>query len=312
MRRKGTVLAVDGLEIRGTDLGQVCPSSPQPGHFEDRPRGGRGGELGDTLHSMRPPELARPPERIVSLVPSLTESLFALGLGDRVVGVTDWCVYPADAVATLPKVGGTKDANVAAILALAPDLVIANHEENTRRVVEQLRAAGIAVWVTYPRTVREGATLLRDLAGLGATPAAIAEVVEPVEAAVAAAEAARPATPVRVFCPIWRDPWMAVGDDTYIHSMLKLCGGANVFAGRGNRRYPIVALDEVVAAAPEVILLPDEPYAFSPRDARELAHLDLPASRSGRIHCIDGTWVSWYGPRIRPAVAALRSLLQPS
>ena len=255
---------------------------------------------------------ANPPGRIVSLVPSLTEALFALGLGERVVGVTDWCVHPADGVAALPKLGGTKDANVEAIVALAPDLVIANHEENTRRVVEKLRAAGLEVWVTYPRTVREGAALLRELAGLGATPEAIAAVVVPVEAAVARAEAAEIARPVPVFCPIWRDPWMAVGRDTYIHSMLELCGGANVFADRGDRRYPIVAFDDVVAAAPEVILLPDEPYAFGPRDARELAQLDIPAARNSRIHCIDGTWVSWYGARIRPAVAALRSLLQPS
>lgn len=255
---------------------------------------------------------ANTPARIVSLVPSLTEALFDLGLGDRVVGVTDWCVHPADGVARLPKVGGTKDANVAAIIALAPDLVIANHEENTRRVVEKLEAAGLAVWVTYPRTVRDGATLLRELAGLGATPAAIESVVAPVEEAVARAEAAGIERPVRVFCPIWRDPWMAVGRDTYIHSMLELCGGANVFADHGDRRYPIVTLDDVVAAAPEVILLPDEPYAFGPLDARELGRLDVPAARNSRIHCVDGTWVSWYGARIRPAVAGLRSLLQSS
>jgi ABC-type Fe3+-hydroxamate transport system substrate-binding protein len=255
---------------------------------------------------------AKQPTRIVSLVPSLTEALFALGLGDRVVGVTDWCVHPADGVARLPKVGGTKDANVAAIIALAPDLVIANHEENTRRVVEKLEAAGLAVWVTYPRSVREGATLLRELAGLGATPERIAAVVVPVEAAVARAEAAQVERRERVFCPIWRDPWMATGRDTYIHSMLELCGGANVFADQGDRRYPIVTLDEIVAAAPEVILLPDEPYAFGPLDARELSRLDVPAARNSRIHCIDGTWVSWYGARIRPAVAALRSLLQSS
>ena len=255
---------------------------------------------------------ANPPARIVSLVPSLTEALFALGLGERVVGVTDWCVHPADKVAALPKVGGTKDANLEAIVALAPDLVIANHEENTRRVVEKLGAAGLAVWVTYPRTVREGATLLRELAALGATPAAIAAVVAPVEEAVARAEAEPLDRPTRVFCPIWRDPWMAVGRDTYIHSMLELCGGANVFADRGDRRYPIVALEDVEAAAPEVILLPDEPYAFGPRDAKELARLSVPAARDGRIHCIDGTLVSWYGPRIRPGLDALRSLLQPN
>jgi ABC-type Fe3+-hydroxamate transport system substrate-binding protein len=252
------------------------------------------------------------PQRIVSLVPSLTEALFALGLGARVVGVTDWCIHPAEAVAKLPKVGGTKDADVAAILALAPDLVIANHEENTRRTVEQLEAAGLRVWVTYPRTVPEGAALLRELAGLGATPEAIAAVVEPVEAAVAHALASSGGPKVRVFCPIWRDPWMAAGADTYIHSMLELCGGANVFAERGDRRYPIVKLEDVVAAAPEVILLPDEPYAFGPRDVAELARLPVPAAQNGRIHCVDGTRVAWYGPRIRPALRGLRSILHPS
>src|SRR4029453_7318794 len=92
--------------------------------------------------------------RIVSLVPSLTESLFALGLGDRVIGVTDWCVHPADAVAKLPKVGGTKDTSIEAILALAPDLVIANHEENTKRIVERPPGAGPAVWGHSPPPVR--------------------------------------------------------------------------------------------------------------------------------------------------------------
>ena len=257
------------------------------------------------------------PRRIVSLVPSLTEALFALGLGERVVGVTDWCVHPADAVAGLPKLGGTKDPDVEAIAALAPDLVIANREENTRRVVERLQQRGIRVWVTYPRSVQEGAALLRELAGLGASREAVAAVVEPVEQAVADAErtlaAAKPAGSFRpgVFCPVWRDPWMSVGRDTYAHTLLELCGGRNVFAHRVERRYPIVKLGEVEALRPEVILLPDEPYPFSEPDVRELARLDVPAARLGRIHRIDGTWVSWYGPRIRIALSALRELLEP-
>jgi ABC-type Fe3+-hydroxamate transport system substrate-binding protein len=256
------------------------------------------------------PELPRPPQRIVSLVPSLSEALFDLGLGARVVGVTDWCVHPAEGVAGLPKVGGTKDTDVAAVLALRPDLVIANHEENTRRTVERLRAAGAPVWVTYPRTVADGAALLRELAGLGAGEGAIVRVVEPVERAVAEALRARPAAPVRVFCPVWRDPWMSVGPDTYAHDLIWLSGGANVFADRRERRYPIVTLDQVAAAAPDVILLPDEPYAFGPRDVEELRRLEVPAAPD-RIHCIDGTWVSWYGARIRPALTAIRRLLHP-
>ena len=253
-----------------------------------------------------------PPGRIVSLVPSLTEALFELGLGERVVGVTEWCVHPAAGVAGLPKVGGTKDTDVDAVLALAPDLVIANHEENTRRSVERIEAAGARVWVTYPRTVQEGVALLRELAGLGASPEAFARVVEPVEAAVRDAERSLPATAVRVFCPIWRDPWMSVGADTYAHALLALCGGANVFAERRERRYPRVTLAEIEAAAPEVVLLPDEPYAFGARDVEELRHLAIPAAASGRIHCIDGTWVSWYGPRVRPALAAIRRVLHPA
>jgi len=250
------------------------------------------------------------PRRIVSLVPSVTEALFALGLGERVVGVTEWCVHPAPEVAALPRVGGTKSTDPAAVVALAPDLVIANREENTRRAVERLRAAGIEVWVTYPRTVREGAELLRALAErLEAPAAARAEVVEPVEAALAAAEAERPEQGLRVFCPIWRDPWMAPGRDTYIHDLLHLCGGANPFAHRGDRRYPRLDLEEVVAAAPEVVLLPDEPYRFGGADAAELGRLEMPAARSGRIHLVDGTLVSWYGPRILPAIRTLRGLL---
>jgi ABC-type Fe3+-hydroxamate transport system substrate-binding protein len=103
---------------------------------------------------------------------------------------------------------------------------------------------------------------------------------------------------------------MAVGADTYAHDLLALCGGENVFASHRERRYPLVELEEIVAAAPEVILLPDEPYEFTERDARELAALEVPAARDGRIHCIDGTLVSWYGPRIRRAIETLRALLQ--
>lgn len=250
-----------------------------------------------------------PPARIVSLVPSLTEALFELGLGDRVVGVTDWCVHPAEAVAKLPKLGGTKTPDVEALLALRPDLVLANREENRRRDVERVAAAGISVWLTYPRTVRDGVELLRALAGLGAEPETVRRVVEPVERALAEAEAVRPLRPVRVFCPIWRDPWMAVGADTYAHDLLVLCGGANVFADRRTRRYPIVSLDEVVAREPEVVVLPDEPYAFGPHDVAELMQLPVPAARAGRITVIDGTNVSWYGPRIRAAIGTLRGLL---
>ena len=250
----------------------------------------------------------RSAKRIVSLVPSVTESLFCLGLGDRIVGITDWCVHPSDRVSGLPKVGGTKNPSVRQILELEPDLVIANREENRKRTVAALRAAGIDVWVTDPRTVEDGVALLRELADLGATEESVESVVRPVAEAVRAAAERRPARGLPVFCPIWKKPWMTVGGDTYASSLLELCGGANVFADYGDRRYPIVEIEQIVAAAPEVILLPSEPYDFGSRDALELAALTLPASRNGRIHLIDGTLVSWYGPRIEPAIATIRSL----
>jgi ABC-type hemin transport system substrate-binding protein len=247
--------------------------------------------------------------RIVSLVPSLTEALFSLGLGDRVVGVTEWCVHPAGGVAPLPKVGGTKTPSVGEILALRPDLVIANREENPKRAIDALLADGIDVWVTYPRSVSEGAELLRELAELGASAQHIDSVVVPVELALAAVAATLPQVRRRVFCPIWKKPWMAIGGDTYASNLIETCGGENVFAERGDRRYPIVEVDDIVAAAPEVILLPDEPYAFGARDVAELAQLQIPAAREHRIHLIDGTLVSWYGPRIAQAIDTMSGLL---
>jgi ABC-type hemin transport system substrate-binding protein len=248
------------------------------------------------------------PRRIVSLVPSLTEALFALGLGERVVGVTEWCVHPAEGVASLPKIGGTKNPDIDSVLALRPELVIANREENRRRDVERLEEAGVGVWVTHPRTVRDGVALLGALADLGAPEERRRAVVDSAALALERAERERIEPRVRFVCPIWRDPWMVVGADTYAHDLLTLCGGENVFAAVGGRRYPRVEIAEIEAARPELILLPDEPYAFGQRDAQELGALDVPAAHAGRIHMIDGTLVSWYGPRILQAIETLRAL----
>jgi ABC-type Fe3+-hydroxamate transport system substrate-binding protein len=248
--------------------------------------------------------------RIVSLVPSLSEALFALGLGERVVGVTDWCTHPASEVARLPKVGGTKNPALDRIAELAPDLVIANREENRQRDVEALIARGIDVWVTYPRSVREAVGLLAELAELGAPREAARRVLAPVERALASAARLAEQPPTPVFCAIWKRPWMAIGGDTYANDLLRVCGGRNVFADRPERRYPIVREEEIEAAAPQVILLPDEPYAFGAREREELARLELPAARTGRIHLIDGTLVSWYGPRIAQAIARISALLR--
>lgn len=250
------------------------------------------------------------PTRIVSLVPSLTELCFDLGLEDRMAGATIFCTEPRDRVSRLPRVGREKDPDLGRIRSLAPDLVLANVEENRREVVEALRAEGVAVWVVYPRSVAEGIVLVRELGemtGAGSTGAALAARLEARLAQVVARTAARPRA--RVFCPIWRNPYMTVARDTYVHDMLSVCGGDNVF-GHRSTRYPTVTLEEVAAARPEVVLLPDEPYRFRPVHLADLEPLaETPALRAGRVHFVDGKLLSWYGTRIGAALERLPVLL---
>lgn len=246
--------------------------------------------------------------RIVSLVPSVTESLFALGLGERVVGVTDWCIHPADLPARVARVRGTKNPDCDAVLALAPDLVLANHEENREIDVRRLRERGATVWVDYPRTVREAVLHLDGLARLGADTAVRDTVLSPVHAALEhATRTAATREPVRAFVAVWKDPWMSLSRDTYAHDLLACAGIANVFADATDR-YPRVTLEDVAARDPELVLLPDEPYRFTADDAADLARGALAATRAARaggVHVIDGTLAFWHGPRIARALELL-------
>jgi len=215
-------------------------------------------------------------------------------------------------VASKAKVGREKDPDLDKIRALAPDLVVANVEENRRDVVEQLRAWSIPVWVTYPRTVAAGIALIRELGevtGAVAAATALADALDQRYAATAGETRGR--RPVRVFCPIWRGPYMTISRDTYVHDMLVVCGGANVFADHADR-YPTVTLAEVADAAPEVILLPDEPYRFRAAHRADFeAYPAIPAVVGGRIHLVDGKLLAWYGPRIGEALERLPVLLAP-
>ncbi len=248
------------------------------------------------------------PERIVSLVPSLTETLFAFGAGDRLIGCTRYCTQPPNKVGKLAKVGGTKKVSVARVLDLAPDLVVTVKEENTREDVEALREAGIPVLVGEPRTVAGAIEFLRELAQAVVAPQA-EEVLAPVERVYGRLESKNASgTPgTRVFVPIWKSPYMSVGHDTYAHDVLRVCGGENVCGG--SVRYPVVSPEEIEALRPEVILLPDEPYPFSAEDLGEFYALDTPAVRSDRIYLIDGKLLTWYGPRMAGSLSQLSALL---
>lgn len=259
-----------------------------------------------------PFELAEPARRIISLIPSITEIFFSLGAGDRVVGVTKFCTQPPDGVREKPKVGGQKNPRLDAILDLKPDLVVANIEENRKEDVEAMRAAGLNVLVTYPRTVREGIQLIRDLGVLAGRSDQAQAIAAGCQAALEEVEQRRAGrAPIRVFCPIWRRPYMTINADTYVHDMLQTCGGDNIFRDRPER-YPTVTLPEMAALGPEVVLLPDEPYPFGGKHLADFqAFPDVPAVRSGRLCCLDGKVLCWYGPRIAESLRTLATTLQP-
>jgi ABC-type Fe3+-hydroxamate transport system substrate-binding protein len=231
---------------------------------------------------------------VVSLVPSLTEAVAATA-PHLLVGATDWCSHPADL--DVPRVGGTKWPDVARVLALRPDLVLANAEENREADVAALRAAGVRVLVTAPATVPQALDELGrvcDVLGAGDPPwlrAARAAWADPPRLA-----------PVRAVVPIWRRPWMVLGRDTFAGDVLARLGVVNVFAGSVDR-YPRLGRDEPATVAAELVVLPDEPYAFTPDDGPEAWPQARPAFVSGRH-------LTWYGPSLAEAPAVLLARLR--
>jgi ABC-type Fe3+-hydroxamate transport system substrate-binding protein len=251
-------------------------------------------------------ELKRAPRRLVSLVPSWTQTLFALGVGGQVVGVTKFCVEPTGPLDGIPRIGGTKNPDLRAIRELAPDVVIANAEENRREDLELLRAQSVPVFVTYPRTVTgavESILRLGKLVARGAEANAMArEIVHSVseiEADIGVWAKLR----FRVFCPIWKNPWMSFNGDTYAHDVLRMLGFNNVYAAAGER-YPMTTLEEAIELRPDIVLLPNEPYQFNDKDVEELKRL-LPPALARRVILISGRDLHWYGVHM---IEGLKSL----
>jgi ABC-type Fe3+-hydroxamate transport system substrate-binding protein len=234
--------------------------------------------------------------RVVSLVPSLTESI-AVSAPGLLVGATEWCTHPAGL--DVPRLGGTKNPDVAAIIALAPDLVVLNEEENRAPDIEALRAAGLAVWVTRIRTLEEAFTSLRRLlteACRLVEPAWLpaAETAWARAGAMAATRARRTA-----IIPIWRRPWMVVGGDTFTGDVLAHLGVDNALAGQAER-YPKVALADLPPV--DLVVLPDEPYQFSADDGPE-------SFPDARVALVSGRYLTWYGPSLVDAPDALLTQL---
>jgi len=263
----------------------------------------------------------RPPQRIVSLVPSDTLNVAALGALPRLVGRTRYC----DAPESIPVVGGTKDVEVEAVARLSPDLILANQEENSRQHLESLAQLGLPVLVSFPKTVAEGLSHLARLAKV--LDADVRELLRQGYAAVREAEeAARRNRALRAFVPIWMEPLMTVNAQTFVSDALRLGGAGNVFGDRqrlyplaadqgqavprpvGTRdtRYPRVSMDEVRERAPEIVLLPDEPHPFSEADA-SIFRSALPSGV--KIVRCGGRDFSWYGAQSASGVPRLRALI---
>lgn len=247
------------------------------------------------------PPLRRRPRRIISLVPSITETVTALGCEARLVGVTDWCVRGAPSQAA--RVGGTKYPDLAAVRALNPDLVLANAEENRREDVEALRADGVSVLVTFPQTVSEAAEAVIAVgSACGASEQRAAKLAAELRAACGRASARAPTPAVPALTLVWRRPWMALGAPTYADDLLVRCGFRNVVADLEGR-YPQVEAASLAGRAPAAVLLPSEPYRFDADDLPAVAELVGAPCRF-----VDGELLTWHGPRIPEALETFGAL----
>ncbi|GAA2166212.1 helical backbone metal receptor [Actinomadura napierensis] len=232
--------------------------------------------------------------RVVSIVPSLTETVAESAPG-LLAGATDWCTHPAGL--DVPRVRGTKNPDVERIIGLRPDVVLGNTEENRPADVEALRAAGVPVWMTEIRTVDEALKSLRRML----TEACRVPIPAWLEEASRAWADAAPGAQRAAVVPIWRRPWMVVGRDTFTGDMLSRLGVANVYAGHPER-YPKIPVAELNASGADLVVLPDEPYRFTADDGPEsFPGLD--------VALVSGRYLTWYGPSLVQAPAALREAL---
>lgn len=233
------------------------------------------------------------PRRVVSLVPSVTETLFDLGAGDQLAGITDFCIFPSGL--DLPRLGGTKNPRIEEIRALAPDLVHMNLEENLRRHGDAIEAFA-PVFVSEPKSVADVAFLLTQLGELHHRSDRAAELVAVLDEEMAA----MPRTPFTFACPIWKSPWMWCGGDTYVSHLVETAGGRNVL--EDHARYPQLDLDTVLAMKPEIVFLPDEPYVFTEEDASRIVGPRV-------IGPFPGHLFTWHGTRTASGLRFLREVL---
>ncbi len=279
------------------------------------------------------------PSSVISLVPSITESLFDMGLGQYVVGITDYCIFPADKVGKITKVGGPKSVKVPLVCDLKPDLILANQEENSKEAIEALIAQNQPVVMFFPKTVDQAIQDLYQIGKIFQNSRSI-QIVQSLEKSIEwlrlSSENIRT---FRYFCPIWQGVhgeslqwWMTFNEEVYASDLLRLFGGINCFAGRTRRypleadlglgkperregrdeRYPRVTREEIIAADPDVIILPTEPYPYKAHHVSlfEKLFVDLKVEKPIKVVLVDGTLITWHGTRISHSLRQLPAILQ--
>lgn len=236
-----------------------------------------------------------PYKRIISLVPSLSELLIDLGLKNRLIGRTRFCIHPSSKIDDIPVIGGTKNPNIAKLQKLEPDFILANLEENRKQDVEALRKL-THVEVTNINTIAEALDTISDLGQKLGVEEKSASLVSEIRKVLSQ----KPETnPIKTAYFIWRDPWMVAANHTYIYDVMKEYGLVNVFGNQN--RYPEITLNHLQSEAPELILLSSEPYPFKEKHIEEIQS----ACPNSRIELVDGEWFSWYGSRMLPAFTNL-------
>lgn len=241
------------------------------------------------------------PQRIVSLVPSQTELLFDLGLEDRLVGVTKFCIHPKEKVKQKTKIGGTKNFKLEVIDKLQPDLIIGNKEENYQEGIEALQAK-YPVWMSDIYTLEDTLQMITQIGRLTGTEARAKELTQGIVSGFQLLRTLQPAIPTAYF--IWRKPYMVVGGHNFIDHILQRCGFSNIFADQ--TRYPEVSPEQLQEAAPKLILLSSEPYPFQEKHIAEFQKLCPEAT----IKVVDGEMFSWYGSRLLKSAAYLQGIIE--
>ena len=247
-------------------------------------------------------EVSLPPQRIISLVPSQTELLYDLGLDERVIGITKFCIHPNSWFRNKQRIGGTKNVNIDLVKSLQPDLILANKEENTREQVEEL-AALFPVWTSNIQTRSEACGMITQVGEITGTAEKAAQLVSEINKEFETLP--RNCTGLKVAYFIWRNPWMCAGGDTFISDMIGSIGWENALAGVP--RYPSVALQELASLQIDMVLLSSEPYPFKDKHIAEI-QAALPGAK---VMLVDGEMFSWYGSRMKLAPGYFRTLVVP-